>query len=93
MSQTILLIYFLRRNHACFTVTVYVGETSHRQYAGPDSLEVMAKTIQTSIGPSGKNIDYLYNLAKAMRHIDLDDEHIFELEKAVQNLEANKQKA
>ena len=53
----------------------------------------MAKTIQTSIGPSGKNIDYLYNLAKAMRHIDLDDEHIFELEKAVQNLEANKQKA
>ena len=47
----------------------------------------MAKTILTSIGPSGKNIDYLYNLAIAMRHIDLDDEHIFQLEKAVQNLE------
>ena len=24
----------------CGVVTVYVGDTSHRQYAGPDSLEV-----------------------------------------------------
>ena len=46
----------------------------------------MAKTIQTSIGPRGKSIYYLYNQAKAMRHIDLDDENIFKLEKVEQNL-------
>ena len=57
---------------------------------GPASLEVMAETILTSVGPSGKNIEYLYNLASAMRTIDPNDEHIFQLEKAVRCLEANK---
>ena len=68
-------------------VTVYVGDTDHRQYAGPDSLQDMAETILTSVGPSGKNVDYLYNLANAMRSIDPNDEHIFSLEKAVRSLE------
>ena len=50
----------------------------------------MAETILTSVGPSGKNIEYLYNLANALRAIDPNDEHIFQLEKAVRGLEANK---
>ena len=69
-------------------VTVYVGLETHRQYAGPASLEEMAKTILTSVGPSGRNIDYLYNLASALQQIDPDDEHIFTLEKKVRELEA-----
>ena len=68
-------------------VTVYVGQESHRQYAGPAPIEEMAKTILTSVGPSGKNVDYLYNLAVAMKDIDPKDDHIFELERAVRQLE------
>ena len=68
-------------------VTVYVGQETHRQYAGPASIEEMAKTILTSVGPSGKNIEYLYNLAEAMKTIDPNDEHIFQLEKAVRLME------
>ena len=66
---------------------LYIGKIVN---VGPASLEVMAETILTSVGPSGKNIEYLYNLANAMRSIDPHDEHIFQLEKAVRGLEANK---
>ena len=66
-------------------VTLYLGSTSHRQYAGPDSLENMAATILASHGPSGPNIDYLYNLAASMRELvpDEEDPHLEELEAEV----------
>ena len=69
-------------------VTVYVGLQTHSQYAGPAPIEEMGKTILTCVGPSGKNIDYLYNLATAMRNIQLEDPHIFDLEKMVRELES-----
>ena len=41
----------------------------------------------TSVGPSGKNIDYFWNLANALREgIDPNDEHILELEKVVRRM-------
>ena len=66
-------------------VTLYLGSPSHRQYAGPDSLENMAATILASHGPSGPNIDYLYNLAASMRELvpDEEDPHLEELEAEV----------
>lgn len=70
-------------------VTIYIGLTSHRQYAGPDEPRLMAQTILNATGPSGKNKDYLFNLAEAMRAIDPDDDHLFELERLVKELEAN----
>ena len=73
-------------------VTLYLGDESHRQFAGPDDLEVMARTIVTSVGPSGPNIDYLYNLCEAMRTLvpEVEDRHLLELEEAVKKLEKNK---
>lgn len=71
-------------------VTLYLGSTSHRQYAGPDSLENMAATILSSHGPSGPNIDYLYNLAASMRELvpDEKDPHLEELETEVRKQES-----
>ena len=71
-------------------VVVYVGQESHPQYAKPTSLEEMAHTICYSEGPSGLNKDYLYNLATSLRQIQVHDDHVFELEKAVRLLETNK---
>jgi len=72
-----------------FSVTLYLGDTSHRQFAGPDDLEVMARTILTSVGPSGPNIEYLYNLCNVMRELlpNVDDNHLTELEAKVKQLE------
>lgn len=71
-------------------VTIYLGSKTHRQYAGPDQLEVMAKTIATSVGPSGKNTEYLFNLEEALKKLDVLDDHVEELAKAVKNyLEKN----
>ena len=66
-------------------MTLYLGSTSHRQYAGPDSLETMAATILESHGPSGPNIEYLYNLATSMRELvpEETDPHLDELETEV----------
>ena len=70
-------------------VTLYLGDQTHRQYAGPDDVEVMARTILTSVGPSGPNIDYLYNLCDAMRELvpHIEDDHLTELEGKVKMLE------
>ena len=73
-----------------FEVIVYRGAKDDAQYAGPASLEEMAHTICYSEGPSGLNKDYLYNLATSLRQIQVHDDHVFELEKAVRLLETNK---
>ena len=58
-----------------------------KQYAGPAPLEEMAKTILNSVGPSGPNKEYLYNLAHALNDIGIVDEHVQELTKAVEMLD------
>ena len=72
------------------SVTLYLGDRTHPQYAGPDSLDTMARTILTTVGPSGPNIDYLYNLCQAMRDLvpHYTDPHLDELEQRVRQLEA-----
>ena len=50
----------------------------------------MANTILNSVGPSGPNKEYLYNLAYALNEIGIVDEHVQELEKAVKILENDK---
>ena len=70
-------------------VTLYLGSQDNWQYAGPAPLQEMATTILKSVGPSGENKEYLYLLADTMRKIapDHNDEHLYELEKAVKDLE------
>ena len=50
-------------------------------------MQSIASQIISSSGPSGENKDYLFELATALRNYNFIDEHIFELESLVKNLE------
>jgi cation transport regulator ChaC len=49
-----------------------------------------AKQIANAVGPSGPNFEYLFNLCDALRSIEVDDPHVFELEKAVKAILAER---
>jgi cation transport regulator ChaC len=46
----------------------------------------MASQIHQSAGPSGRNIDYLLELADALRALQAEDDHVYELEAAVRKI-------
>ncbi|CAH0561872.1 unnamed protein product [Brassicogethes aeneus] len=82
------LFYPKNENEEPFEIVIYLANNENPQYAGPAELTEIARQVVTSVGPSGPNIDYVCNLAKIMRDIlpEIDDAHLFSLEKHVLNL-------
>lgn len=66
---------------------VYVAPTDNHAFLGPAPLDEMARQILRCEGPSGRNRDYLLELAQALRDLDAEDPHVFELEALVRSLE------
>lgn len=69
------------------TIT-YVGTPDNFAYLGPASLNELSEQIAESVGPSGANADYLFELADALRSLKVDDAHVFELEQRVRKLQS-----
>ncbi|XP_072397563.1 putative glutathione-specific gamma-glutamylcyclotransferase 2 [Diabrotica undecimpunctata] len=71
-----------------FDITIYLGDHDNANYGGPADLNDIAAQVVRSEGPSGPNVDYVCNLANAMRNFfpSIQDEHLYELEKKVLNL-------
>ena len=61
----------------------YIAPVGNRAYLGPASVAELAAQIRASAGPSGRNDEYLLDLAAALRALDAHDPHVFELEAAV----------
>jgi len=70
---------------------VYVGLLDNPNYLGEATMEAIAMQIHRSVGPSGRNVDYLFNLCEAVRTIvpQAIDPHLFGLEQLVLNLIAS----
>jgi cation transport regulator ChaC len=68
---------------------VYIAPVGNHAFLGPAPLEAMARQVLASRGPSGANTEYLYALARALRELDADDPHVFELETLVRSLPTN----
>jgi cation transport protein ChaC len=76
-------------------VLLYVGTRQNPQFIDPstETLEMTAEIIATSVGPSGKNSDYLFNLSRALDEMNVVDEHVKHLELLVKRkLNQNEEK-
>lgn len=81
-----------------YTICYYANEQNSYFSAEPN-IDSLARQIFESVGPSGTNREYLFNLCKALRVMSVDfrscsqddilkyDEHLFKLESAVRQLE------
>ncbi|XP_069117727.1 putative glutathione-specific gamma-glutamylcyclotransferase 2 isoform X2 [Argopecten irradians] len=70
---------------------LYLATEGNDNYLGPAPINEIAKQVIVSIGPSGKNIDYVLNLAQAMRCIapGREDPHLYELEREIKSQQKN----
>ena len=58
----------------------YLASADNEAYLGEASEYEIAKHICGARGPSGTNSDYLLELAVALRELGLQDDHVFEIE-------------
>ena len=65
---------------------VYIAVPGNFAYLGEAPLPIIAKQIRDSVGPSGKNSEYLLNLAAALRKLECHDEHVFQLESCLKEI-------
>jgi cation transport protein ChaC len=59
---------------------VYIATEENAAFLGPAPEPDIARHIAASTGPSGPNRDYLIQLAAALRELEADDPHVFEIE-------------
>ena len=65
------------------TGVTYVAPTDNVAFLGDAPLADMAAQIRRCRGESGHNVDYVLELADALRRLAIDDAHVFELEAAL----------
>jgi cation transport protein ChaC len=70
----------LEAPHESVAGVVYVADRDNSAYLGPAPMTQLANHIAASHGPSGSNRDYVLQLAKALRELGDDDQHVLALE-------------
>lgn len=87
-EKTNVTFYPLEKTVLPFDLDIYIGSKDNPYYLGPASIKDIARQIHTSQGPSGHNVEYLLQLAEAMKTIapTINDKHLFELEAEVKSL-------
>jgi len=62
---------------------VYIASTNNFAFLGDAPADEIAAQISRCAGPSGTNLDYVLELAQALRRLDISDPHVFEVESLV----------
>lgn len=60
---------------------VYYASEDNPSFLGEASLEEIAKVVRRSAGPSGSNVEYVLELARALRDLGAECDHTFALER------------
>jgi len=68
---------------------VYIAKPDNPAYQGNSSIDEIAGIIAKSIGPSGRNDEYVFKLCDALRKMRLVDEHVFAVERALRQAGRN----
>jgi cation transport regulator ChaC len=65
---------------------VYIATEQNAAFLGPASESDIAEEIAIAVGPSGRNSDYLLELARALRALGKHDPHVFAIEEGLLQL-------
>jgi cation transport regulator ChaC len=68
------------------TGLVYIATPDNAAFIGAAPERDIARQIARSAGPSGPNSDYLNHLARALRDMGRHDQHVFEIERHLAEL-------
>ena len=70
--------------------SIYVGHVDGPDFAGPMALDALARHIHASVGPSGRNKDYVYELAAIVKTLSphSGDAYLDDLERRLRELDA-----
>ncbi|KAG7095788.1 hypothetical protein E1B28_006489 [Marasmius oreades] len=70
-------------------VYCYVGRNDNPSFIGSEPIDELAYTIWKSVGPSGPNKEYLFNLVQAVRRLapEAYDSHLYTLESRIRALD------
>ncbi|MEM7292229.1 MAG: gamma-glutamylcyclotransferase [Pseudomonadota bacterium] len=68
---------------------IYIATANNEAYLGEASEVEIAQQIATASGPSGDNADYLLEMARALREMNVVDDHIVEIERHLLALSRN----
>lgn len=66
---------------------VYIADETNAAWLGPSSEREIAAHIASAEGPSGRNRDYLHSLAAALRDLGAVDDHVFAIERSLNELD------
>jgi len=65
---------------------LYIGTEETEEFIGPESLSSTSSIIASSVGPSGKNTEYLFKLVDSLKEHDVCDNYTLGLGEAVRVL-------
>jgi glutathione-specific gamma-glutamylcyclotransferase len=65
---------------------VYLAGPHNPEYLGAAPVPAIAHQIARAAGPSGKNPEYVFRLAEALREMGAHDPHVFDLEVELRRL-------
>ncbi|XP_041982787.1 putative glutathione-specific gamma-glutamylcyclotransferase 2 [Aricia agestis] len=83
------VMFYPKDKSVPFSLTIYVATQDNESYAGPAPIADIARQVLTSVGPSGPNKEYVYNLAAAIRQMGVDDDHLFSLEEELKRIDSD----
>lgn len=62
---------------------VYIASPTNPNYLGPASITEIGRQVASATGSSGPNPEYVFELARSLRAMGAEDEHVFGVESQV----------